>query len=72
MISGDEVEKQRNLATLERITFHLNEVTRFWSQLDLSGIGHLEQREWDTRMKACKDAIEYITISVQKLTDILA
>ena len=59
MTYGDEVEKQRNLVTLERIMFHLDDVTRFWNQLDLSGIGQLEQREWDTRIKACKDAIEY-------------
>ena len=71
MIHGDEVEKPRNLVTLERIMFHLDEVIRFWNQLDLFGIGQLEQRDWDTRIKACKDAIEYNKKPVQKLIEIL-
>ena len=56
---GDDVEKERNRIALERILFHLNEAMRFCTQLDLSGLGPLEQREWDSRMKNCKDAIEF-------------
>jgi len=52
--------------------FHLDEATRFWNQLDLSGIDQLEQREWDTRIKACKDSIEYAKKSAQKLLKVLA
>jgi len=72
MIHDDEVEKQKNLITLERIMFHLDEVTRFWNQLDLSGIAQEDQREWDTRIKACKDSIEYTKKSVQKFIKVLA
>ena len=71
MIDGDEVGKQ-SLVPLERIMFHLDEVTRFWNQLDLSEIDQLKQREWDTRIKACKDSIEYIKKSIQKLIKVLA
>jgi hypothetical protein len=56
---------------LERIKFHLNEAMRFCNQLDLSGLGPLEQREWDTRMKNCKDAIKFTKGSLEELTKIL-
>jgi len=71
MSYGDEVDKERNWMALERIAFHLDEAMRFCKQLDLSGLGPLEQREWDTRMKACKDAIEFTKKSVQQLVKIL-
>jgi hypothetical protein len=66
-----EIDKERNRIALERISFHLDEAMRFCSQLDLSGLGLLEQREWDDRMKTCKDAIEFTKESVQKLRKIL-
>ncbi len=66
-----EIEKERNRMALERISFHLDEAMRFCSQLDLSGLGPLEQREWDDRMKTCKDAITFTRESVQKLIEIL-
>jgi hypothetical protein len=56
---------------LERIKFHLDEAMRFCNQLDLSGLGPLEQKEWDGRMKTCKDAIMFTRQSVEKLTQIL-
>ena len=65
------LEKERNRNSLERITFHLDQAMRFCNQLDLSGLGPLEQREWDTRMKHCKDAIEFTKGSLQELTKIL-
>ena len=65
------LEKERNRVALERVSFHLDEALRFCSQLDLSGLGPLEQREWDDRMKTCKDAIMFTRQSVQKLTQIL-
>ncbi len=67
-----EIEKERNRIALERVTFHLDEAMRFCNQLDLSGLGPLEQREWDDRMKMCKDAIAFTKGSVQKLIEILA
>ena len=66
-----EIDKERNRMALERISFHLDEAMRFCNKLDLSGLGLLEQREWDNRMKACKDAITFTKESVQKLCKIL-
>jgi hypothetical protein len=66
-----EIDKERNRVALERISFHLDEAMRFCKQLDLSGLGSLEQSEWDSRMKTCKDAIMFTRESVQKLTQIL-
>ena len=66
-----EIDKERNRIALERISFHLVEAMRFCKQLDLSGPGPLEQREWDDRMKVCKNAIEFTKESVQKLSKIL-
>ena len=66
-----EIDKERNRSALERITFHLDQAMRFCNQLDLSGLGPLEQSEWDNRMKTCKNAIEFTMESVQKLSKIL-
>jgi hypothetical protein len=66
-----EIDKERNRMALERISFHLDEAMRFYNQLDLSGHGPLEQREWDNRMKTCKNAIEFTKESVQKLSKTL-
>ena len=66
-----EIEKERNRNSLERISFHLAQAMRFCNQLDLSGLGPLEQSEWDKRMKICKNAIEFTKESVQKLSKIL-
>jgi len=66
-----EIDKERNRNSLERITFHLDQAMRFCNQLDLSGLGPAEQSEWDNRMKICKNAIEFTSVSVQKLSKIL-
>jgi hypothetical protein len=66
-----EIDKERNRSALERITFHLDQAMRFCNQLDLSGLGPVEQSEWDNRMKICKNAIEFTLVSVQKLSKIL-
>ena len=66
-----EIDKERNRNSLERITFHLDQAMRFCNQLDLSGLGPVEQSEWDNRMKTCKNAIEFTKESVQKLSKIL-
>jgi hypothetical protein len=57
---------------LEQISFHLDEAMRLCSQLDLSGLSPLEQSEWDTRMKICKDAIEFTKGSAQRLRKLLS
>ena len=66
-----EIDKERNRNSLERITFHLDQAMRFCNQLDLSGLGPPEQSEWDNRMTICKNAIEFTSVSVQKLSKIL-
>jgi len=71
MRHSNDVHKERNRIALERISFHLDEAMRFCKQLDLSGLGPLEQTEWDSRMKTCKNAIEFTKESLQKLTKIL-
>ncbi len=67
----EEIDKERNRIALERISFHLDEAMRFCNQLDLSGLGSLEQREWDNRMKTCKNALEFTKDSLQNLSKIL-
>ena len=66
-----EIDKERNRIALERIGFHLDEAMRFCNQLDLSGLGPLEQTEWDSRMKTCKNAIEFTKESLKQLNKIL-
>ena len=66
-----EIDKERNRIALERVSFHLNEAMQFCNQLDLSGLGPLEQTEWDSRMKTCKNAIEFTKESLNKLNKIL-
>jgi hypothetical protein len=66
-----DIDKERNRIALERISFHLDEAMRFCTQLDLSGLGPLQQKEWDDRMKTCKNAIEFTKESLQKLRKIL-
>ena len=66
-----EIDKERNRIALERISFHLDEAMRFCNQLDLSGLGALEQKEWNNRMKTCKDAIMFTKEALQKLSKIL-
>jgi hypothetical protein len=71
MMQSDDVDKERNRIALEGISFHLDEAMRFCKQLDLSGLGPLEQTEWDSRMKTCKNAIEFTKESLNKLNKIL-
>ena len=66
-----EIDKERNRVALERISFHLNEAMRFCNQLDLSGLGTLEQAIWNNRTKSCKDGIVSAKESVQRLSQFL-
>ncbi len=66
-----KIDKERNRLVLERISFHLDEAVRFCNQLDLSGLGPLEQREWDRRIKTCKDALQFTKDSLEELNNIL-
>jgi hypothetical protein len=71
MTHSDDVDKERNRIALERISFHLDEAMGFCNQLDLSGLGPLEQTEWDSRMKTCKNAIAFTKESLKQLNKIL-
>ncbi len=71
MRHSNGVDKERNRIALERISFHLDEAMRFCNQLDLSGLGPLEQTGWDSRMKTCKNAIEFTKESLKQLNKIL-
>ena len=66
-----DIDKERNRIALERISFHLDEAMRFCNQLNLSGLSSFQQKEWDERMKTCKNAIEFTKESLQKLQKIL-
>ena len=66
-----EIDKGKNKDALEQISFHLDEAMRSLDALDLSGFGSLERREWDSRMKTCRNAIEFIKSSIQKLGTVL-
>ncbi len=66
-----EIDKERNRLVLERVSFHLDEAARFCNQLDLSGLAPLEQKEWDRRIKICKDALQFTKGSLKELNNIL-
>jgi hypothetical protein len=65
------IDKENNKIALEMISHHLDEALRFCNRLDLSRLSSLEQSEWDSRMKTCKNAIEFTMQSVQRLSEIL-
>lgn len=65
------MDKEKNSIVLERISFHLQEALRLCAQLDFSGLGSLEQREWTDRIKLCKNALEFTRDSAEKLSKIL-
>jgi len=66
-----EIDKQSQNKRLEVILSHLDEVMQLCEKLDFSEIPVLERTEWQKRIKICKDAIQYIKGSVQRLQKIL-
>jgi hypothetical protein len=66
-----EFDKQHQNTVLEEIISHLDEAMKLCQNLDFSEIPALERTEWQKRMKICKDAIQYIKGSVQRLQNIL-
>ena len=66
-----EIDKQSQNKRLEVILSHLDEVMQLCEKLDFSEIPALERTEWQKRIKICKDAIQYIKGSVQRLQKIL-
>ena len=65
-------DKERNRMVMEQVFFHLLETLRLCSQLNLSGLGPLEQKEWNDRMKLCKNALEFTKNSVEKLSKLIS
>jgi hypothetical protein len=68
---GMNIDKERNRNSLDRITFHLDQAMRFCDQMDLSGLGPLEQKKWNDKMKICKDAIKFTKEAIEQLSKIL-
>jgi hypothetical protein len=66
-----KTDKERNKIGLDRISFHLDQAMRFCNQLDLSGLGPLEQKKWNDKVKTCKDAIKFTKEALQQLSNIL-
>ena len=66
-----EIDKQDQNTILEEILSHLDEAMKLCQNLDFSEIPALERTEWQRRMKICKDAIQFIKGSVQRLQNIL-
>jgi hypothetical protein len=66
-----KTEKERNKIGLDRISFHLDQAMRFCDQLDFSGLGPLEQKKWNDKVKTCKDAIKFTKEALQRLSNIL-
>ncbi len=64
--------KEKNRMIMEQVFFHLLETLRLCSQLDLSGLGPLEQKEWNERIKLCKNALEFTKESVEKLGKLIS
>ena len=66
-----KIDKQDQNTILVGILSHLDKATRLCENLDFSEIPALERTEWQKRIKICKDAIQYIKGSVQRLQKIL-
>ncbi len=66
-----KTDKERNKIGLNRLSFHLDQAMRFCNQLDLSGLGPLEQKKWNDKVKTCKDAIKFTKEVLQQLSNIL-
>jgi len=66
-----KIDKQDQNTILVGILSHLDEAMRLCENLDFSAIPALERTEWQKRIKICKDAIQYIKGSVQRLQKIL-
>jgi len=66
------MDKETNRIVLEQISFHLLEAMRLCGQLDLSGIGSLKQKEWNDRIRLCKNALEFTKDSAERLSKVLS
>ena len=62
------MDKEINRIVLRKISFHLLDAMQLCSQLDLSGIGSFEQKEWNNRIKLCKNALEFTKDSAERLS----
>jgi nucleoid DNA-binding protein len=67
-----DINKEENKMIMEKIFFHLLETLQLCSKLDLSGLGPLEQKEWNDRIQLCKNALEFTKNSVEKLSKFIS
>ncbi len=65
-------KNEQNRMIMEQALFHLLETLRLCNQLDLSDLGPLEQREWNDKIKLCKNALEFTKDSVEKLGKLIS
>ena len=65
-------KKEKNRMIMEQALFHLLETLKLCTQLDLSGLGPLEQQEWSDKIKLCKNALEFTKESVEKLSKLIS
>ncbi len=65
------MDKEKNRIALEAISVRLSEVIRLYSQLDLYEISFIEQRDWEGRMETCKNALEFVKDSIEKLGELI-
>ncbi len=64
--------KEKNNKIMEQILFRLLETSKLCNQLDLSGLGPLEQKEWSERISLCRNALEFTKNSVGKLSQLIS
>ncbi len=65
------MEKERNKIVLEGVYFHLIQALSLFAKLDLSGLGPLEEKEWNDRIENCKNALKFTKDLAKKLSALL-
>jgi len=65
-------KNEKNRMIMKQALFHLLETLRLCTELDLSGLGPLEQQEWSEKMKLCKNALEFTKGSVERLSKLIS
>ena len=62
------MDKERNKLVSEGVYFHLIQALSLLAQLDLSGLGPLEEKEWNDRVANCRNALEFTKDLAKKLS----
>ncbi len=64
--------QKKNRAIMEQVFFHLLETLKLCNQLDLSGLGSLDQEEWKNKINLCKNALDFTKDTVEKLSKLIS